>query len=83
MPNADTRAVFAVTDTLNPHTHTHPVCSPSLGRVLDSAAATSRCIIINVRTNEAGVAVKYDEDRPGRTCACPQLRLHLQPNLSA
>lgn len=33
------------------------------GGVQDSAAATSRCIIINVRTNEADVPVKYDEGR--------------------
>lgn len=59
MPNADTRAGFAVTDTLTPS------YSAILrgGGVQDSAAATSRCIIINVRTNEADVAVKYDEGR--------------------
>lgn len=60
MPNADTRAGFAVTDTLT------PISSATLqegGGVQDSAAATSRCIIINVRTNEADVAVKYDEGR--------------------
>lgn len=61
MPNADTRAGFAVTDTLTPSTSYSAILSG--GGVQDSAAATSRCIIINVRTNEADVAVKYDEGR--------------------
>lgn len=73
MPNADTRAGFAVTDTLTPY----PSYSAILrgGGVQDSAAATSCCIIINVRTNEADVAVKYDE---GRQDMC-RLRHHPHP----
>lgn len=61
MPNADTRAGFAVTDTLTPSTSYSAILRG--GGVQDSAAATSCCIIINVRTNEADVAVKYDEGR--------------------
>lgn len=63
MPNADTRAGFAVTDTLTPPPVTVTLQEGGRTQVQDSAAATSCCIIINVRTNEADVAVKYDEGR--------------------
>lgn len=58
MPNADTRTGFAVSDTLaSPRPRTLP--GVKWASAAASSSASSRCIIINVRSNE-GAGIKYD-----------------------